>query len=198
MEHGVGHSEEIAVHTIQAQDNLRSGDVVGAAIQAAEAANESVQAFNAFASPILVGEGIRITSAKLGPLGGKGPTAPFNYRVGNEFDEYVAQTKLRGLEEAGQLGRQEQLLTPDVPGRKFVQPDYSIYNPRGNVAAYADAKTGASIGLDAQARGLVKWSTTTTSKTLIYYTPEGTTPISADLLRYARQNGVRILQVAAP
>jgi len=126
------------------------------------------------------------------------PTGPANNLVGREFDEYVAQTKLRGLDEAGQLGRQETLPTPDVPGRKYVRPDYTIYNPRGNVAAYADAKSGASIGLDPQARGLVQWSKTTTSKTLIYYTPEGATPISPELLRYAQQNGVRILQVAVP
>jgi RHS repeat-associated protein len=126
------------------------------------------------------------------------PTGPVNNLVGREFDEYVAQTKLRGLDEAGQLGRQETLPTPDVPGRKYIRPDYSIYNPRGNVAAYADAKSGASIGLDAQARGLVQWSRTTTSKTLIYYTPQGTTPISPELLRYAQQNGVRVVQVAVP
>ena len=128
----------------------------------------------------------------------KGATGPTNNRVGNQFDEYVAHTKLRGLDEAGQLGRQERLPTPDVSGRNYVQPDYTIYNPRNNVAAYADAKTGESIGLDAQARGLVQWSKTTTSKTLIYYTPDGKTPISANLLRYAQQNGVRIQQVIAP
>jgi filamentous hemagglutinin len=110
----------------------------------------------------------------------------------------VAQTRLRGVDDAGLLGRQERLPTPDVPGRSYVQPDYTIYNSQGNVVFYADAKTGSSIGLDAQARGLVQWSKTTTSKTLIYYTPEGTTPISPELLRYAQQNGVRLMQVAVP
>ena len=125
-------------------------------------------------------------------------TAIQNRIVGQEFDDYVAAKRLKGLDEAGQLGRQERLPTPDVPGRKYVQPDYTIYNQKGNVSAYADAKTGANIPFDAQSQGLVKWAQTTTSKTLIYYTPEGNTPINPKLLQYARRHGVRILQVAAP
>ncbi|UJB64048.1 hypothetical protein YS110_04350 [Acidovorax sp. YS12] len=82
--------------------------------------------------------------------------------------------------------------------KKYVKPDYTIYTQKGQVAAYADAKTGTSIPFDLQARGLVEWSTTTKSKTLIYYTPEGTTPINPSLLNYARQRGVQIKQIGVP
>jgi hypothetical protein len=121
-----------------------------------------------------------------------------NYRVGMEFDRYVAATKLRGLDERGLLVRQERLPTPDIEGRNYVQPDYSLYNEAGDVAAYADAKAGEFIPFDVQARGLIEWSTTTRSRTLIYYTPQGTTPIDPNLLVYARNRGVQVRQVGVP
>ena len=173
-------------------------DKIFAGLEAGEQGLTAFGAFGALAAPFTPRPKVWFGDAAPAGAPSGGATGPVNNIVGNQFDEYVAQTKLRGLDEAGQLGRQERLPTPDVPGRNYVQPDYTIYNPRGNVAAYADAKTGVSIGLDPQARGLVEWSKTTTSKTLIYYTPQGTTPVSADLLRYARRNGVRIQQVAAP
>lgn len=117
-----------------------------------------------------------------------------NNLVGNSFDEYVVGTKLRGLDERGLLVRQERLPTPDIDG-SYVKPDYSIYGHDGKVVAYADAKTGTKIPFDAQARGLIEWSKGTKTKTLIYYTPEGTTEISPHLLNYARQAGVVIKQV---
>ncbi|MEW6689058.1 MAG: RHS repeat-associated core domain-containing protein, partial [Pseudomonadota bacterium] len=147
-----------------------------------------------------LGQASTVVEDYLGSIRPPSPsTLSQNSVVGQQFDDYVAEVKLKGLDELGQLERQERLPTPDlVPARQYVQPDYTIYNPRGGVAAYADAKTGASIPFDAQAQGLVKWAETTTSKTLIYYTPLGNTPISANLLQYALGHGVRVLQVAVP
>lgn len=105
---------------------------------------------------------------------------------------------MKKAEELDQLRVQEQLPTPDIVGKKYVQPDYSITNPNGQVVAYADAKSGQKIPFDRQAEGFVEWSTTTSSRTLIYYTPDGTTPIDPGLLAYASSRGVRIIQVAAP
>lgn len=122
-------------------------------------------------------------------------TVQQNNLVGNSFDEYVAATKLKALDELGLLERQERLPTPDIDGRNYVKPDYTIYNTKGEVVAYADAKAGLEIPFDAQARGLIEWSKTTKTKALIYYTPQGTTPISPYLLNYARQAGVVIKQV---
>jgi YD repeat-containing protein len=124
-------------------------------------------------------------------------TVVANNIVGNSFDDYVLGTKLKGLDDRGLVATQEWLPTPELAelGKKYVKPDYSIYTQKGQVAAYADAKTGASIPFDLQARGLVDWSTTTRTRTLIYYTPEGVTPISPSLLNYARQRGVQIRQV---
>jgi len=127
-------------------------------------------------------------------------TVVTNNAVGNSFDNYVLGTKLKGLDERGLVETQQHLATPELAGlgKNYVKPDYSIYTQNGQVAAYADAKTGAAIPFDLQARGLVEWSTTTNSKTLIYYTPEGTTQISPSLLNYARQRGVQIKQVGVP
>jgi filamentous hemagglutinin len=94
--------------------------------------------------------------------------------------------------------RQETLPTPELAGQKSVRPDFSIYRPDGRVAAYADAKTGASIPFDEQAYGFVLWAKTTTSRTLIYYTPLGNTPISPKLIRFAQLNGVKVTQIKAP
>jgi hypothetical protein len=114
-----------------------------------------------------------------------------NRIVGNQFDDYVAGTKLQKLDDLGQLGRQERLPTPEfAPGKNYVKPDYTIYDRSGNAAAYADAKSGA-ISFDAQAKGLIEWSTTTKSNTLIYYTPRPTT-IPRSMIQYARDRGVSI------
>lgn len=126
----------------------------------------------------------------------RNPVVKLNNQIGNSFDEYVAATRLAGLDARGLLAKQERLPTPDVDGRNYVIPDYTIYRQDGKVAAYADAKTGAEIPFDAQARGLIEWSTVSQTKTLIYYTPTGSTPISPHLLNYARQAGVAIKQVA--
>ncbi len=125
-------------------------------------------------------------------------TVTQNNLVGNSFDQYVTGTKLKGLDERGLLTRQEHLPTPDIAGKNYVKPDYSIRNYDGRVVVFAEAKSGAEIPFDAQARGLITWSRETPTKTLIYYTPDGTTPISPHLLNYARQQGVRIKQVGVP
>jgi hypothetical protein len=117
-----------------------------------------------------------------------------NNRVGAEWDVYVQETKLRRLDEAGQLDVQERLPTPDLrPVREYVQPDYTISNSRGGVAAYADAKSGI-IPCDAQAQGLIRWSATTESRTLIYYVPREV-QLPRALLDFARQNRVRVITV---
>ncbi|WP_254459650.1 VENN motif pre-toxin domain-containing protein [Xanthomonas sacchari] len=120
-----------------------------------------------------------------------------NNAMGNSFDDYVLATKLSGLDARGLVATQERLPTPELAGmgKNYVKPDYTLYTQQGKVAAYADAKTGESIPFDLQARGLIDWSVGTESKTLIYYTPGGDTPISDLLLNYARQRGVKIKQV---
>jgi hypothetical protein len=137
-------------------------------------------------------------SSTIAPKTGPGAQVQHNYEVGQRFDDYVAEKELKALDESGQLARQEQLPTPDVAGRKYVVPDYTIYRRDGYVAAYADAKSGLEIGLDAQAHGLVRWAGTTRSRVLVFYTPTATTPISRSLIRYAQANGVRIVQVKVP
>ena len=120
----------------------------------------------------------------------KGPPVLKNQAVGNSWDDYVAIKKLRRLDERGLLGRQERLPTPDIPGKKYVKPDYTIWRTRAGVAAYADAKSGAIV-FDAQARGLIEWSTVTQSKQLIYYVPKPTS-LPRKMVSYAVQRGVRI------
>ncbi len=143
-----------------------------------------------------------------GSTGGGSPSSPpvppipqvvQNQNVGNSFDSYVGGTILSTAEDLGQLATQQKLPTPDLaPGKKYIRPDYTIYASDGTVAAYADAKTGSIIPFNEQAIGLVNWSTTTNSRKLVYYTPEGNTPIDPALTTYANQLGVQIVQVAVP
>ncbi len=170
-----------------------------------EALVKEYNVFTLTVTLLLESEGVRTGGG--GRRGGRGGakrglkgagTGPQNKQTGTEFENYVEAKKLKGVDEQGQLGKQERLETPDVAGRKYVQPDFTIYSRDHYVAAYADAKTGNLIPFDAQAQGLVNWSTTTRSKTLIYYTPTGNTPIAPSLLRYAQQMGVKILQVMVP
>lgn len=93
------------------------------------------------------------------------------------------------------MGKQEKFLTPDVIGKNYVRPDYSIYNTNGKLAAIGDAKTSMAIPFDAQAQGFIKAAQTTTSKTIIYYTPTGNSTIAPELLRAAQNEGVRIIQI---
>ncbi|HYH05030.1 MAG TPA: toxin TcdB middle/N-terminal domain-containing protein [Bacillota bacterium] len=120
-----------------------------------------------------------------------------NNKVGNSFDTYVQGTRLKGVADRGLLATQERFYTPDVPGRKFVKPDYSIYDKNGNLAAIGDAKASPFILYDEQARGLLKAAATTKSKTLIYFTPTGKSFIAQELLNKARQEHIRIIQVEA-
>lgn len=121
------------------------------------------------------------------------PQVVRNNLTGNQWDDYVAATKLKNLDEAGRLGRQERLPTPDITGRNYVKPDYTIWNSRGTVSAYGDAKVlqNGVVKFDAQSRGLVEWATTSESKKLIYYVP-WQTQANAKLLNYASQRGVSI------
>ncbi len=128
---------------------------------------------------------------------GAPPQVQKNYERGMDFDEYVRATNLRAVEEFGQLGLKEQLPAPELSSQSKVIPDYTIYKENCTVAAYADAKSGEVIPFDEQARGFVLWAKTTASKTFVYYTPEGTTPIDPRLLNFGQQEGVRILQVPA-
>ncbi len=150
-----------------------------------------VKALSEFA--VLGKEGSAIVQEAITP----GHVVNLNKAVGNSFDDFVLETKLKGLNDRGLIGTQVQLPTPDLAdlGKKFIIPDYTIYNQSGKVVAFADAKTGSSIPFDLQARALIEWTTTTQSKTLIYYTPMGDTPINPSLLNYARQRGVQIKQV---
>jgi RHS repeat-associated protein len=119
-----------------------------------------------------------------------------NMDIGNSFDEYVVETKLKHLDEMGQLARQEKLPTPHIPGKNYVKPDYTIYNKDFEVAAYADAKAISSgqISLDSQAIGFVDWSANTVSKKLIYYVSESC-GFSRELIDYAISKGVKLIQV---
>jgi filamentous hemagglutinin len=121
-----------------------------------------------------------------------------NKAAGDAFDAYVAETKLRGLDELGQLGKQERLPTPWLTKKRYVIPDFTIYRPDGLIAAYGEAKTGRMIAYDAQAQGLLEWATTTQSRTLVYYTPDGKSVIHPSLLQMARTLGVAVKQVAVP
>src|SRR5262245_6754158 len=105
---------------------------------------------------------------------------------------YVKEQKLGSLDRAGQLETQQRLPTPELL-QKYVQPDYTIYNSRLQVAAYGDAKSGA-ISFDAQARGLVLWSTTASSRTLVYYVPRQIA-LPQGLLNFAKRNQVRVITV---
>jgi RHS repeat-associated protein len=119
-----------------------------------------------------------------------------NKDIGDSFDEYVAGTKLKNLDEMGQLARQEKLPTPHITGKNYVKPDYTIYNKNFEVAAYADAKAISSghIPLDSQAKGFVDWASNTVSKKLIYYVSESC-GFSRELIDYATSKGVKLIQV---
>ena len=123
------------------------------------------------------------------------PQVVMNNEVGNSFDVYVEATKLKGVAEQDLLRQQEVFLTPDVEGKNFVKPDYSIYNTNGYLAAIGDAKTSPIIPYDEQAQGFIKAAQTTTSKTIIYYTPTGNSEISLDLIDAARSEGIKIIQI---
>jgi len=136
-------------------------------------------------------------------VAGSGVRIQRHKHVGDAFDDYVAATKLRKLDDAGQLlrtrggeGSLGRLPTPDVPGKKFVLPDYTILNPQGKVAAFADAKSG-QIAYDAQARGFVEWAKTLESKRFIYYVPRET-EVPKRLLDYAEQRKVTINVIVVP
>lgn len=94
------------------------------------------------------------------------------------------------------ITRQEKWATPDING-SYIKPDYTIRNYDGKVVAYADAKTSDFIPFDDQAKGLIEWSKTTTTKTLIYYTPTGQSKIDQKLLDLAFNEKIRIVQVKA-
>lgn len=66
------------------------------------------------------------------------------------------------------------------------------------MAAIGDAKTSPFIPYDAQAQGLLKAAQTTTSKTLIYFTPTGNSVISPKLFDAAQREGIKIIQVEVP
>ncbi|RXE57785.1 RHS repeat-associated core domain-containing protein, partial [Acetivibrio mesophilus] len=125
--------------------------------------------------------------------GGKSQVV-INNEVGNSFDTYVEGTKLKGVTEKGLLETQETFPVKNL-GQKSVKPDYSIYNTNGELSAIGDAKSGAIV-FDDQAKGFVQVAAQqTTSKTVIYYTPLGNTPIPRELMAYAAQNNVKIIQV---
>lgn len=126
-------------------------------------------------------------------------TVRHNNLVGNQWDDYVAATKLRRLDDAGLLSRQERLLTPDIFGKSYVKPDYTIWNSRGTVSAFGEAKAvrDGVVPFDAQSRAFVEWATVTESKKLIYYVP-WKTQAHTNLLNYAAPRGVNIQFVIVP
>ena len=138
---------------------------------------------------------MKVNDPKHGSETDRIPQIIVNNEVGTSFEVYVEGTKLRGVAEQGLLEKKEKFLTPDVVGKKYVRPDFSIYDTNGNLAAIADAKTSSSIPYDAQAQGLIKAAQTTKSKTLIYYTPTGNSVIDPRILLEAQDVGVTILQI---
>lgn len=83
----------------------------------------------------------------------------------------------------------------DKLSQDYVKPDFSIYNKNGDLAAIADAKSGAIV-FDDQAKGLIQVAAKyTTSKTIIYYTPLGNTPIPRNIIDYAKLHKVKVIQI---
>ena len=93
------------------------------------------------------------------------------------------------------LSQQERFYTPDVPGKNYVKPDYSIYNTDGQLTAIGDAKTSLTIPYDEQAQGFIKAAQTATAKTIIYYTPTGKSVIDPNLIAEATREGIKIIQI---
>jgi hypothetical protein len=125
---------------------------------------------------------------------GNAATGPTNKLVGTEFENFVEVKQLGSMNAKGLVQTQERFAV-DGLGQNSVVPDYSLNDINGNLAAIADAKSGA-IAYDDQAMGFIQVAAReTTSKTLIYYTPLGDTPIPDALYAYAKEFDVKILQV---
>jgi hypothetical protein len=116
-----------------------------------------------------------------------------NREGGNAYGDYVTATRLSGAYTGNRVELQQRIEIPS--GRAY--PDYTFYDGRGNVAAYGDAKAGA-IEFNDQARTLIIAATNTPSRRVIYYTPEGNTPIPNEMRRMADRNKVTIQQVKVP
>jgi Pretoxin HINT domain len=109
---------------------------------------------------------------------------------GDLYDAVVVDKKLQGAYAGNRVELQKKLIAPN--GRE-VQPDYVFYDSKGNRAVLGDAKSGA-IEVD-QGKNLISAATETNSKRVIYYTPDGNTPIPPELQREAARQGVRIQQI---
>jgi hypothetical protein len=136
--------------------------------------------------------------AQVGALNPRGISV--NQNVGGSFERYVAATRMATLLDRGLAVQNFNFPTPELisSGKRFVTPDFTVFNEAGNLSFIADAKSGLSIPFDLQARAFVDVSSTSLSRTLIYHTPTGTTPIDQSLTNYALSQGVRIKQIGVP
>ena len=120
---------------------------------------------------------------------------PQNKKVGTEWENYVEGTILKELSKQWLIDTQEYFYVPGLKTQKGVKPDYVIYNSKGERIGIADAKSGKKIPFDDQARGFLQVAKQTKSKTIIYYTPTGDTPIDRQLLDAAKEEKITIKQV---
>ena len=116
-----------------------------------------------------------------------------NKKVGTLFENYVEAKKLKNVDYDTQKLRH---VYDEAGELKQVKPDFTVYDKNLNMVAVADAKTALSgvIPFDDQAKNLVRLAASeTTTKTLIYYIPEGINPIiTQDFMDFAIQKGVKI------
>jgi hypothetical protein len=122
------------------------------------------------------------------------PLVRINNEVGTLFDKYVYEKRFAQMEDTNATVVTQRQMGVSGLDQDYVQPDYSVYTQDGEIAFLADAKAGA-IEFDTQAKGLIQLSQQTLSKTVIYYTPDGTTLIPKTLRTYAQASGVEIRQV---
>jgi intein/homing endonuclease len=122
-----------------------------------------------------------------------------NHEVGAAFENYVEGTKLAHVDY--DIQELYGILDKSTGDIVQVKPDFTMKSlTTGEKVAFADAKTALTgrIPHDDQFERLV-WLTEqeTITGTLIYYVPSAGNYISDDMIRYANQHGVRILQVVA-
>ena len=169
--------------------------VLGAGSTLRELAPELNASYNLRSPLVPVGAG------EMGMFGIKGLQNPLvlaNQQVGGDFENYVFEQRFAQLADTNATVVPQQRAYISGLDQAYVIPDFTVYTGEGNIAYYADAKSGA-IAFDTQAQGLINLSSQySLSKTLIYYTPEGNTLIPQALTDYARARGVAIRQIGVP
>jgi hypothetical protein len=115
-----------------------------------------------------------------------------NKKVGTLFENFVEGKIMNKLGKNYHFETQESIL---YKGKNYI-PDFSVYNKNNQKVFIGDAKTSPKIGLSPQARAFIMEAKNTLDKKIIYYTPDGKSKISKNLLNEASANGIRIIQQA--